>query len=129
MCGIVGVVGNTNATDILIQGLEKLEYRGYDSAGIFVAGDASSQLVKAVGRIAELAAKTEGVEGTAGIGHTRWATHGKPTEDNAHPHRSETERSFWFTMVLLKTILKLRKNTLLDHHFQMVKLILKLQFT
>ena len=50
MCGIVGVVGNTNATDILIQGLEKLEYRGYDSAGIFVAGDASSQLVKAVGR-------------------------------------------------------------------------------
>ena len=92
MCGIVGVVGNTNATDILIQGLEKLEYRGYDSAGIFVAGDASSQLVKAVGRIAELAAKTEGVEGTAGIGHTRWATHGKPTEDNAHPHRSETER-------------------------------------
>ena len=77
MCGIVGVVGNTNATDILIQGLEKLEYRGYDSAGIFVAGDASSQLVKAVGRIAELAAKTEGVEGTAGIGHTRWA--GKTT--------------------------------------------------
>lgn len=54
MCGIVGVVGNTNATDILTQGLEKLEYRGYDSAGIFVAGDASSQLVKAVGRIAEL---------------------------------------------------------------------------
>ena len=94
MCGIVGVVGNTNATDILIQGLEKLEYRGYDSAGIFVAGDASSQLVKAVGRIAELAAKTEGVEGTAGIGHTRWATHGKPTEDNAHPHRSETLEAF-----------------------------------
>ena len=92
MCGIVGVVGNTNATDILTQGLEKLEYRGYDSAGIFVAGEASSQLVKAVGRIAELAAKTEGVEGTAGIGHTRWATHGKPTEVNAHPHRSETER-------------------------------------
>lgn len=59
MCGIVGVVGNTNATDILTQGLEKLEYRGYDSAGIFVAGDASSQLVKAVGRIAELAAKLE----------------------------------------------------------------------
>ena len=86
MCGIVGVVGNTNATDILIQGLEKLEYRGYDSAGIFVAGDASSQLVKAVGRIAELAAKTEGVEGTAGIGHTRWATHGQPSDVNSHPH-------------------------------------------
>ena len=92
MCGIVGVVGNTNATDILIQGLEKLEYRGYDSAGIFVLGGAENHLVKAVGRIAELSAKTAGVEGTTGIGHTRWATHGKPTEDNAHPHRSETGR-------------------------------------
>ena len=63
MCGIVGVVGNTNATDILIQGLEKLEYRGYDSAGIFVLGGAENHLVKAVGRIAELSAKTAGVEG------------------------------------------------------------------
>ena len=71
MCGIVGVVGNTNATDILIQGLEKLEYRGYDSAGIFVLGGAENHLVKAVGRIAELSAKTAGVEGTTGIGHTR----------------------------------------------------------
>ena len=61
MCGIVGVVGNTNATDILIQGLEKLEYRGYDSAGIFLASEGHSQLVKAVGRIAELSAKAEGV--------------------------------------------------------------------
>lgn len=128
MCGIVGVVGNTNATDILIQGLEKLEYRGYDSAGIFVAGETSSQSVKAVGRIAELTAKIEGVEGTAGIGHTRWATHGKPTEDNAHPHRSETERFVWFTTVLLKTILKLRKNTFLVI-ISKVKPILKLLFT
>ena len=63
MCGIVGVVGNTNATDILIQGLEKLEYRGYDSAGIFVLGGAENHLVKAVGRIAELSAKTADVEG------------------------------------------------------------------
>lgn len=62
MCGIVGVVGNTNATDILIQGLEKLEYRGYDSAGIFVLDGADNHLVKAVGRIAELSAKTAGVE-------------------------------------------------------------------
>ena len=128
MCGIVGVVGNTNATDILIQGLEKLEYRGYDSAGIFVASDASSQLVKAVGRIAELAAKTEGVEGTAGIGHTRWATHGKPTEDNATHTAQKLNVLFWFTMVLLKTILKLRKNTFLVT-ISKVKLILKLQFT
>ena len=87
MCGIVGVVGNSNATDILLQGLEKLEYRGYDSAGIFVADKDKAQLVKSVGRIAELEAKVVGkVSGTAGIGHTRWATHGKPSEDNAHPH-------------------------------------------
>lgn len=91
MCGIVGVVGNTNATDILIQGLEKLEYRGYDSAGIFVTGGEQAHLVKAVGRIAELSAKVgEKTEGTTGIGHTRWATHGKPTENNAHPHTSQT---------------------------------------
>lgn len=93
MCGIVGVVGNSNATDILLQGLEKLEYRGYDSAGIFVADKNKAQLVKSVGRIAELEAKVVGkVSGTAGIGHTRWATHGKPSEDNAHPHTSKTGR-------------------------------------
>ncbi|MFX3789182.1 glutamine--fructose-6-phosphate transaminase (isomerizing) [Streptococcus suis] len=91
MCGIVGVVGNTNATDILIQGLEKLEYRGYDSAGIFVTGGEQAHLVKAVGRIAELSAKVgDKTEGITGIGHTRWATHGKPTENNAHPHTSQT---------------------------------------
>ncbi|MBY4972003.1 glutamine--fructose-6-phosphate transaminase (isomerizing) [Streptococcus suis] len=91
MCGIVGVVGNTNATDILIQGLEKLEYRGYDSAGIFITGGEQAHLVKAVGRIAELSAKIgDKTEGTTGIGHTRWATHGKPTENNAHPHTSQT---------------------------------------
>ena len=74
MCGIVGVVGNTNATDILIQGLEKLEYRGYDSAGVFWLVKAKPQLVKAVGRIAELSAKAEGVEGTRWtypLGHSR----------------------------------------------------------
>ena len=128
MCGIVGVVGNTNATDILIQGLEKLEYRGYDSAGIFVAGEASSQLVKAVGRIAELAAKTEGVEGTAGIGHTRWATHGNQQRIMLTHTAQKQNVLFWFTMVLLKTILKLRKNTFLVI-ISKVKPILKLQFT
>ena len=128
MCGIVGVVGNTNATDILIQGLEKLEYRGYDSAGIFVASDTSSQLIKAVGRIAELAAKTKGVEGTAGIGHTRWATHGKPTGIMLTHTAQKQSVSFWFTMVLLKTILKLRKNTFLVI-ISKVKPILKLLFT
>ena len=118
MCGIVGVVGNTNATDILIRGLEKLEYRGYDSAGIFVASDTSSQLIKAVGRIAELAAKTKGVEGTAGIGHTRWATHGKPTEDNAHPHRSETERFVLVHNGVIENYLEIKEEYLSGHHFK-----------
>lgn len=94
MCGIVGVVGSRNATDILMQGLEKLEYRGYDSAGIFVTGkNKKSKLVKSVGRIETLREKIGiDVAGTTGIGHTRWATHGKPTEDNAHPHASTSGR-------------------------------------
>ncbi|MDR1473933.1 MAG: glutamine--fructose-6-phosphate transaminase (isomerizing) [Lactobacillales bacterium] len=94
MCGIVGVVGSKNAADILIQGLQKLEYRGYDSAGIFVADKNGSQnLVKAVGRISALQEKI-GIEvnGSSGIGHTRWATHGKPSEANAHPHVSANSR-------------------------------------
>lgn len=118
MCGIVGVVGNTNATDILIQGLEKLEYRGYDSAGVFLASEGKSQLVKAVGRIAELSSKAEGVEGTAGIGHTRWATHGKPTEDNAHPHRSETGRFVLVHNGVIENYLEIKEEYLTGHHFK-----------
>ena len=118
MCGIVGVVGNTNATDILIQGLEKLEYRGYDSAGVFLASEGKSQLVKAVGRIAELSAKAEGVEGDAGIGHTRWATHGKPTEDNAHPHRSETGRFVLVHNGVIENYLEIKEEYLAGHHFR-----------
>ena len=118
MCGIVGVVGNTNATDILIQGLEKLEYRGYDSAGVFLASEGKSQLVKAVGRIAELSTKAEGVEGTAGIGHTRWATHGKPIEDNAHPHRSETGRFVLVHNGVIENYLEIKEEYLAGHHFK-----------
>ena len=118
MCGIVGVVGNTNATDILIQGLEKLEYRGYDSAGVFLASEGKSQLVKAVGRIAELSSKAAGVEGEAGIGHTRWATHGKPTEDNAHPHRSETGRFVLVHNGVIENYLEIKEEYLAGHHFK-----------
>ena len=118
MCGIVGVVGSTNATDILIQGLEKLEYRGYDSAGIFVLGGAENHLVKAVGRISELSAKTTGVEGTTGIGHTRWATHGKPTEDNAHPHRSETGRFVLVHNGVIENYLEIKEEYLAGHYFK-----------
>lgn len=119
MCGIVGVVGNANATDILIQGLEKLEYRGYDSAGIFVADGDQAHLVKAVGRIAELSAKLgDKTEGTIGIGHTRWATHGKPTEDNAHPHTSQTGRFVLVHNGVIENYLEIKNDFLEGHSFK-----------
>ncbi|MBF0819267.1 glutamine--fructose-6-phosphate transaminase (isomerizing) [Streptococcus acidominimus] len=119
MCGIVGVVGNTNATDILLQGLEKLEYRGYDSAGIFVTGGAAGHLVKSVGRIADLSAKVgDAVEGTIGIGHTRWATHGKPTEDNAHPHTSQTGRFVLVHNGVIENYLEMKTDYLAGHDFK-----------
>ncbi len=117
MCGIVGVVGNRNATDILMQGLEKLEYRGYDSAGIFVANNNGSNLIKSVGRIADLRARIGiDVEGTAGIGHTRWATHGKPSEINAHPHQSETSRLTLVHNGVIENFAQIKDDYLSNHH-------------
>ena len=93
MCGIVGYVGNEQAAPILLNGLAKLEYRGYDSAGIAVRdGDKHVEVVKAKGRLKALEEKTNNglaVKGTCAIGHTRWATHGEPSENNAHPHISD----------------------------------------
>ena len=91
MCGIVGFVGSSQAAPILLQGLKKLEYRGYDSEGIAVFNEETgkTEIVKAKGRLKILSEKTDGgaaVPGTCGIGHTRWATHGEPSETNAHPH-------------------------------------------
>ena len=90
MCGIVGYTGKKKAAPILLDGLAKLEYRGYDSAGLAIRdGEANPVVVKAKGRLKVLAEKTDGgaaLKGTCGIGHTRWATHGEPTENNAHPH-------------------------------------------
>lgn len=97
MCGIVGYIGQVDAKEILLKGLEKLEYRGYDSAGIAVMNEAGVHVFKEVGRIANLrGAVDESVEATAGIGHTRWATHGVPNQSNAHPHQSASGR---FTLV------------------------------
>lgn len=119
MCGIVGVVGNRNATDILMQGLEKLEYRGYDSAGIFVTTGKTSSLVKSVGRIADLHAKIGiDVAGTAGIGHTRWATHGKPSENNAHPHTSQTGRFVLVHNGVIENYLDIKNTYLAGHDFK-----------
>ena len=119
MCGIVGVVGNRNATDILMQGLEKLEYRGYDSAGIFVTTGKTSSLIKSVGRIADLHAKIGiDVAGTAGIGHTRWATHGKPSENNAHPHTSQTGRFVLVHNGVIENYLDIKNTYLADYDFK-----------
>lgn len=116
MCGIVGVVGNRNATDILMQGLEKLEYRGYDSAGIYVANGDNSSLVKSVGRIADLRAKIGiDVAGSTGIGHTRWATHGQATEDNAHPHTSATGRFILVHNGVIENYLQIKEEYLSGH--------------
>lgn len=91
MCGIVGFTGSENAAPTILGGLEKLEYRGYDSAGVAVLNDGAINVSKATGRIAALREKTENgalLPGTTAIGHTRWATHGAPTDNNAHPHKS-----------------------------------------
>ncbi len=95
MCGIVGFTGSQNAAPILLDGLKKLEYRGYDSAGIAVLGENGIHMVKASGMIKNLDAKIKGgaaLPGHAGIGHTRWATHGEPTDVNAHPHMSNDNK-------------------------------------
>ncbi|MBO7237903.1 MAG: glutamine--fructose-6-phosphate transaminase (isomerizing) [Elusimicrobiaceae bacterium] len=88
MCGIIGYIGSKNSVPFLIEGLKKLEYRGYDSAGLAVAENGKVHRIRAVGKVAELekAALLESPKGTCGIGHTRWATHGKPSEENSHPH-------------------------------------------
>src|SRR5579883_795132 len=88
MCGIVAYVGSKNCAPILVEGLRRLEYRGYDSAGLAVHTGRGVEIVRAVGKLTNLdtALRKNPLEGTTGIGHTRWATHGRPSEANAHPH-------------------------------------------
>ncbi|MFV8815475.1 class II glutamine amidotransferase, partial [Aerococcus urinaeequi] len=99
MCGIVGYIGNGSAQEVLLNGLERLEYRGYDSAGVYVV-DGNGQnghLFREEGRIAKLQSEVDmTLDAHTGIGHTRWATHGEPSVRNAHPHQSSTGR---FTLV------------------------------
>ena len=119
MCGIVGVTGNDNAVDILLEGLQKLEYRGYDSAGIYV-NDANGTdfLVKEKGRIADLkAAVGPEVHGTTGIGHTRWATHGVVSVDNAHPQVSQDHRFYLVHNGVIENFKELKAQYLSDVTF------------
>ena len=112
MCGIVGYIGNKQAAPVLIDGLSKLEYRGYDSAGIAVIENGNINLQKAKGRLAILSEKTDNgnaVPGTIGIGHTRWATHGEPSDVNSHPHLSMSGRFAVVHNGIIENYLSLKK--------------------
>ncbi len=119
MCGIVGFIGNIDSKEILLRGLEKLEYRGYDSAGIAIADDQGVHVFKEKGRIAQLREIVdESVTAPVGIGHTRWATHGVPSQVNAHPHQSTKQR---FTIVhngVIENYAILKRDYLQDTEFK-----------
>lgn len=118
MCGIVGYIGNQNTQDVLIDGLKKLEYRGYDSAGIAVFTDKGLQVSKAKGRLANLEAKLENAPlvGYAGIGHTRWATHGKPSDVNSHPHTDESQKFSVVHNGIIENYLELKEELMAEGH-------------
>ena len=119
MCGIVGYVGKKSVVPIIIDGLRRLEYRGYDSAGIAVAGDADGlQIRRAEGKLRNLeeAIRQKPLNGTYGIGHTRWATHGRPTEENAHPHRDCTGKIVVVHNGIVENYLSLKKKLIEEGH-------------
>ena len=95
MCGIVGYVGPKPLVPVIVEGLRRLEYRGYDSAGIAVVRNGQVEIRRTAGKLSRLedALAAHPLDGEFGVGHTRWATHGRPTEENAHPHRGCTGRS------------------------------------
>ena len=119
MCGIVGYVGKKPVVDVIIEGLRKLEYRGYDSAGIAVAGNGQGlQIRRAEGKLRNLedVLRIKPLDGTYGIGHTRWATHGRPTEENAHPHRDCTGKIVVVHNGIVENYLSLKKKLISEGH-------------
>ncbi|MDX1584866.1 MAG: glutamine--fructose-6-phosphate aminotransferase, partial [Thermoanaerobaculia bacterium] len=123
MCGIIGYVGEESVVPILLEGLKKLEYRGYDSAGIAVVGEGGNfEVVRAEGKLSNLEKKLEEnslPDTNFGIGHTRWATHGKPNENNAHPHRSCDGRTIVVHNGIIENFIPLRKElTEAGHEFK-----------
>jgi glutamine---fructose-6-phosphate transaminase (isomerizing) len=121
MCGIVGYVGKKSVVPVIVDGLRRLEYRGYDSAGIAVGGNGDGlQIRRAEGKLRNLeeAIRQKPLDGTYGIGHTRWATHGRPTEENAHPHRDCTGRIVVVHNGIVENYLSLKKKLIEEgHHF------------
>ncbi|HKH99568.1 MAG TPA: glutamine--fructose-6-phosphate transaminase (isomerizing) [Candidatus Sulfotelmatobacter sp.] len=119
MCGIVGYVGKKSVVPVILEGLRRLEYRGYDSAGIAVAGNgAGLQIRRAEGKLRNLeeAIRLRPLDGTYGIGHTRWATHGRPTEENAHPHRDCTGKIVVVHNGIVENYLSLKKKLIAEGH-------------
>jgi glucosamine--fructose-6-phosphate aminotransferase (isomerizing) len=119
MCGIVGYVGDKHVVGVILDGLKKLEYRGYDSAGIAVVDDDGALTIRrAEGKLRNLeeAIRLRPLDGTYGIGHTRWATHGRPTEDNAHPHRDCSGRVVVVHNGIIENFLPLRRKLQAEHH-------------
>jgi glucosamine--fructose-6-phosphate aminotransferase (isomerizing) len=119
MCGIVGYVGNKRVVPVIIDGLRRLEYRGYDSAGIAVAGDGEGlQVRRAEGKLRNLeeAIRLKPLDGSYGIGHTRWATHGRPTEENAHPHRDCTGKIVVVHNGIVENYVGLKKQLIAEGH-------------
>ncbi|HET6498061.1 MAG TPA: glutamine--fructose-6-phosphate aminotransferase, partial [Coriobacteriia bacterium] len=118
MCGIVGYVGPRQASDVLMGGLARLEYRGYDSAGIAIMGNGGLDVVRRLGKLVNLsnAVSETPVPGTIGIGHTRWATHGRPSEENAHPHVDCTGRVAVVHNGIIENYLELREELAATGH-------------
>ena len=119
MCGIVGYVGKKQVVPVIIEGLRKLEYRGYDSAGIAVSGNGEGlQIRRAEGKLRNLeeVIRLKPLDGTYGIGHTRWATHGRPTEENAHPHRDCTGKIVVVHNGIVENYLSLKKKLITEGH-------------
>src|SRR6266478_1457695 len=121
MCGIVGYVGSREAATLLVDGLKRLEYRGYDSCGIAILNGGAPQVVRAMGRISALEEKINSMDSmpeglVCGIGHTRWATHGRPSEENAHPHRDCTGQFVVAHNGIIENYLELRRELELQGH-------------
>lgn len=118
MCGIVGYIGKRDTQSVLISGLKKLEYRGYDSAGIAVFTPQGLQISKSIGRLANLESKLESAPlvGSAGIGHTRWATHGKPSDVNSHPHTDNSEKFSVVHNGIVENYLELKEELISQGH-------------
>ena len=118
MCGIVGYIGEKQVVPVLVEGLRKLEYRGYDSAGVAVVRPEGIEVRRSAGKLSRLedVLKTTPLAGNYGIGHTRWATHGRPTEENAHPHRDCTGRIVVVHNGIIENYLDLKRQLQKEGH-------------